>query len=561
MTGSEAHRTNWELSPEPGWLDTGGEQVFCWYHPAARRQLDMAVLLCDPLGSDRMNLHLAYRHLALALSQAGLPTLRLDYPGTCDSSGSPRDPERLSAIFASLHAGADYLKRVSGCQRLALFGARFGGTVAAEFASQREDISHLGLWGPYAKGRSFLRSEVVRERLSNSNPDNRKPTSWQPNDVEALGFLYTAQTVGDIESLSIARIEIPTSVKSMVFDWDTTERSDDVVDLLVGRGNVVTHISAIDPGAESLHHQRVPSALIGTFSSWLCDDAVYLNPPPSTDPFQRLSKEVEVQIDKENVVRERCYRFGRRDELFGVVSMPKQAPAFRKPRAIVIVNGGNNHRVGINRNHVEWARHWASRGDIVLRFDIRGLGDSPPRKPAELNKLYLKRTVDDLSEAADWTQETFSVDHLVFCGLCAGAYQALQFSRADFRVRSLILLEMLRFYPWEPLHTSRNVVVAKLTRLWTKLHPMWLLDRNRVGKWLLKLAKNDTKCLIVYREDEKMLDRFRTETSATQRASQDTQNYRLHEVGSSNHIISPLWAQEELKEVLNEHLGNLDLPP
>ena len=81
---------------EAGWLVGGGDPLFATYFPPAaggtlRRH---AVLLCEPLGPDRMNLHLFYRELALRFAAAGHAVLRFDPAGTGDSSGSPRDPRR-----------------------------------------------------------------------------------------------------------------------------------------------------------------------------------------------------------------------------------------------------------------------------------------------------------------------------------------------------------------------------------------------------------------------------------------------------------------------------------
>ena len=90
---SNAERLAWEQSGEAGWIDSAGGPLFCCFHPPRGPAQRRAVLLCETLGSERMNFHLAYRHLALRLSYAGYPTLRFDYAGTGDSSGSPRDPD------------------------------------------------------------------------------------------------------------------------------------------------------------------------------------------------------------------------------------------------------------------------------------------------------------------------------------------------------------------------------------------------------------------------------------------------------------------------------------
>ena len=541
--------------PEPGWLQTEAGAAFCWYHPPEGAARDIAVLLCDPLGSDRMNLHLAYRHLALALAMSGIATLRLDYPGTCDAEGRPGDPDRISALFTSLHAGADYLRQRSGVQRLALFGARFGGTLALAFAAQREDVSLASVWGAYAGGRQFLRVETAFERLSHANPDQRRPTAWQEGDIEAAGFRYSAQNVADLRALALGEVAHPGVDEALLIDWDAGEGSGDVADLLHEQGVAVTTLEAADSGAESLHRQRVPSALIGNLRAWLLARSEQRTTSKGSD--EPLRQEIRLPLATGGSIEERCVRFGEHEELFGILTLPADAHRSATADAIVLVNGGNNHRVGINRNHTEWARLWAGEGYAVLRMDIRGLGDSPPRRPSDLNRLYLDQTENDLIEAAEWLRTSASIDRLIFCGLCAGAYQILQFARRRQDISAVMLLELLRLYRWEPLQTPAPPLIARVRRWWARLHPMWLVDRYRLGKWLLGMCRSGTRCLVLYREDERMLGRFRAELSKDQAALAQTGNFQLSELGASNHIISPLWAQEELTGLLTDYVRKL----
>ncbi len=540
-----------------GWLPTGAGQAFCWYHPPEGRQRDLAVLLCDPLGSDRMNLHLAYRHLALALARAGIAVLRLDYPGTCDSEGTPREPERLGAIFQGLHAGADFLRQAAGVNRLGLFGARLGGTIAVILADQRDDVELVGLWGAYRSGRNYLRSETALERMSGANPSGRLPRRAREGDVEATGYLYSAGTVEDLRALTLTGLKTPYRARVMVVGWEAGEDDAGLREQLDSAGARVFAPPARDSGAASLESQRVPDDLIGRFVAWLRTHSSEATGAPSSLVPQTLAPEVRLQMGSERV-RETVVRFGHRHSLFGILSRPEEAAGGSGNRpAVVLVNGGNNHRVGINRNYVEWARSWAAKGWTVLRFDIRGLGDSPPRTPAQLNRLYLKRTASDVREACDYLEAEHACHHFVVGGLCAGAYQALHMARRDTRVRGLMLLELLRYYPWEPLRPRENTLFNRIKRRWAKVHPAWLVDRGRIGKWLLGFCRRGTHCLVVYREDEFTLQRFLAESSPYLAAMKATGNLTIRELGPSNHILSPLWVQEELEELLTDYLQTL----
>ncbi|KAB8057318.1 hydrolase 1, exosortase A system-associated, partial [Janthinobacterium violaceinigrum] len=58
--------------------------------------------------------------------------------------------------------------------------------------------------------------------------------------------------------------------------------------------------------------------------------------------------------------------------LVGILSLPA-APG---PRGVLIVTGGPQYRVGSHRQFVLLARALAAQGVPVLRFDLRGMGDS-----------------------------------------------------------------------------------------------------------------------------------------------------------------------------------------
>jgi hypothetical protein len=58
--------------------------------------------------------------------------------------------------------------------------------------------------------------------------------------------------------------------------------------------------------------------------------------------------------------------------MVGILSLPA-APG---PRGVLVVTGGPQYRVGSHRQFVLLARALAARGVPVLRFDLRGMGDS-----------------------------------------------------------------------------------------------------------------------------------------------------------------------------------------
>jgi len=113
-------------------------------------------------------------------------------------------------------------------------------------------------------------------------------------------------------------------------------------------------------------------------------------------------------------------------------------PARYQKRAVLIVVGGPQTRVGSHRQFVVLARDLAEHGVAVLRFDYRGMGDS--EGPA----LGFESVTADISTAIDqlWSQLP-GIEEVVLWGLCDAASAALMYAHRDDRVTGLILLN-----PW-----------------------------------------------------------------------------------------------------------------
>jgi len=153
------------------------------------------------------------------------------------------------------------------------------------------------------------------------------------------------------------------------------------------------------------------------------------------------------------------------DELFGILS----EPAMPCETGVVVVVGGPQYRAGSHRQFVLLARALARQGFAVLRFDVRGMGDSAGT-PRDFEAIG-----DDISAAiAALLQQVPAVRQVALWGLCDGASAALLHADAqrDARVRGLALLNPwvrsteslarvhLRHYYWQRLAQPE---------FWTKL--------------------------------------------------------------------------------------------
>lgn len=127
------------------------------------------------------------------------------------------------------------------------------------------------------------------------------------------------------------------------------------------------------------------------------------------------------------------------DQLVGIVTQPQQSTA-TSGVGIVIVVGGPQYRVGAHRQFVQLARALAAAGHAVLRFDVRGMGDSTG-EPRGFEALD-----DDIGAAVGALQrEVPSLQRLALWGLCDGASAALTYiaRRQDTRIGALCLVN-----PW-----------------------------------------------------------------------------------------------------------------
>lgn len=122
------------------------------------------------------------------------------------------------------------------------------------------------------------------------------------------------------------------------------------------------------------------------------------------------------------------------EHLIGVATLPHEAG----PRGVLVVVGGRQYRAGSHRQFTLLARALALRGIAVMRFDLRGMGDSggAPRVFDDTG-ADLRSAIDAFLRIAPMVRE------VVLWGLCDGATGSALYAERDQRVRGLVLLN-----PW-----------------------------------------------------------------------------------------------------------------
>ncbi|WP_077404146.1 hydrolase 1, exosortase A system-associated [Janthinobacterium sp. LM6] len=173
-----------------------------------------------------------------------------------------------------------------------------------------------------------------------------------------------------------------------------------------------------------------------------------------------------------HAVRELALRFrsAAEDEeaqarLAGILSLP-DAPG---PRGVLIVTGGPQYRIGSHRQFVLLARALAAQGWPVLRFDLRGMGDSEGGA-----RDYRAAGPDIAGALAQFFDAVPSLREVALWGLCDGATAAACHAPRDARVKALVLLN-----PW--VRSSAGLARATLRH--------YYLGRLLQGDFWRKLAK------------------------------------------------------------------------
>ncbi len=414
-----------------------------WFHAAAVSGLGLSVVLCRPLGYESNCAYGAYTQLAEQLAQAGFDVLRFDYPGTGDSSGDDSQPNRVQSWIDSIVCATEVLSKLSGNEQVCLFGLRLGATLAAHAARRLGGVAQIIMWAPCASGRAFARE--LRAAALNHEGGNHGKGEPGSGDVESLGFLYTAQTMADLDALPGLRVDEPSARHVLILDRDDRPNSKQLYATLQSAGVVTTY--AVAPGyAHMMSEPRetlFDAETLNSLTAWLAKDLNALNPKTI-----RLGQHGPRQQFFDGLC-ETAVSFGVAPTLFGILSEsdPAALPSPCSETAILLLSVGGNYHIGPNRIYVHIARELARVGCRALRFDLAGLGDSRSDSGFQWPHLYSKDSTLEVKSAIDFLSSQ-GCKKFYLLGICSGSFVAFQAALADPRVTGQILLNS-RLLEWQ----------------------------------------------------------------------------------------------------------------
>ncbi len=464
----------------PTYMHRGGDVIFGMFHPAVRDSATRtAVLICPPFGWDDVCSYRSRREWGKHLAADGYPTLRIDLPGSGDSSGSPRDPARLSSWTDAVSEAAEQLRSMTGCGRVAAIGIGLGGLLVCRAVSEGAPLDELVLWGVPARGRRLLRELRAFARLEDSeavvvSEDAPEPTVTPEGEIWVGGFVMTPETARDLEQLDIARVPFAGArpTRALLLGRDGIGVDERLRQRLEQVGATVT--LALGEGYGEMmarpHHARAPVTVFSEVRAWL--DEAPATPASNTDPLTipHLAGPIELTVEG-RLVRETPITVGQAfGNLMGILTEPVNGPV--ADVCAVMLNAGAIRRIGPNRMWVETARRWGALGVPTLRLDLEGIGDADgdAARFSELGELYVPALVDQVHDTLDSLQARGLGPRFVLAGLCSGAYWAFHSALTDDRVVAAYLLNPRALF-WDPSLEVAREVRSALVRLsaWRKV--------------------------------------------------------------------------------------------
>jgi exosortase A-associated hydrolase 2 len=165
-------------------LSLRGERIFTAQHlPAAPPT--RAVVMCHPLGEEKLWAHRVFVSFARDLAKAGFAVLRFDCRGEGDSDREFQDAD-LDSRIEDTHLVIDTVRQWHPTVTdISLLGLRFGAAVAAVTAARHSNVSRLALWDPVTDGATYMQS-VLRLNLMFQMAQHRKVIENREALVERL---------------------------------------------------------------------------------------------------------------------------------------------------------------------------------------------------------------------------------------------------------------------------------------------------------------------------------------------------------------------------------------
>lgn len=453
------------------WFGTDARPLAGRYHVPADGFARGAVVLCQAFGAEAAAASPAMRELAELLVGEGLVVLRFDYDGTGDSAGDDFDDARVEAWRSSIIAAVEFL-RSRGHTWIGAVGLRLGATLLAETLRGEGVTNAAVLWDPCMSGYTFLREQQLLLRVLSGEEPLDDGSRYGP------GVTYTSTTVAALSTISLKDVIGDIAEPTLLITREGHREAKVLADSAARpglRSHVVSgqmELVGVEPAAA-----RVPLATLELITEWLSEMAatdVYESQAPDT------GRAVVGRSDSGEPLTEYALSIGT-DGLFAIRT---ESLALESSMSVIFLNAGILDHVGPSRLWVELSRRWAALGFRSLRFDLSGIGESPPLEGKTERIMWSADALRQVAEVIDFVAANDATEVLLV-GLCSGAYQAMEVAIAG-QARAVFLVNpAFRADPLESIQVGESAVareVAESPAKWystlEKMRFLWPVARH-----------------------------------------------------------------------------------
>lgn len=431
---------------------TRGYLLAIYYPPAAGVQ-PLGDVIVAPAFAEEMNRCRAMVAMqARRFAEIGVGTLVLDPYGTGDSSGEFSDAS-WSQWRDDLQRGIAWLREhANGCTTV--WGIRLGAAMAAELAALDPALDKLLLWQPVTQGKLFF-TQFLRIRVAADleQPNGIKTTdelrrqSAQGQLIEISGYSVGSQLARELDEVRLPPVAQLQGKRVLWFetlasaDASVTTASTKTIETLQAAGVAVQLHSVIGPAFWQVHERMdAPELLQSTTDA----ARTWFEQRAGSDRLQKTESPTAIEAADIQPTVITC------DNEHLMAVMHRGKPGVRRG-VVGVVAGGPQYRSGAHRQFVSLARQLAGRGHPVLRFDLKGMGDSTG------NHVGFQQSEADIRAAIDQlVMLNPGLDEIVLFGECESASGILFYAYRDVRVKGIVLVN-----PWVRTEGGRAEVIIK----------------------------------------------------------------------------------------------------
>ncbi len=438
---------------EPFLLKGSKGSIACFYYPPKAGVPPKGDIVLAPAFAEEMNRCRAMVSMqARALSTYGVGTLVSDMLGTGDSAGEFSDAS-WEIWHSDLKLGIAWLREhAHGCNTI--WGIRLGAIMAAQLAAEDSLIERIMFWQPIIQGKNywtqFLRIRIAAEMEMKDgvkSTEALRKCSEQGGIVEVSGYPVGSALARRLDDLRMPEIHRLADKEVTWFemlsgpDSALPRASAKYAEEIRASGTRVELKAITGPPFWQVHERELALNLI-VATTQAIQQWTPLSPhsPKSVPDFGSLTH----TTGAEHPVVFSCGEA----ELSGVIH--HGSPSERRG-VIIVVAGGPQFRVGAHRQFVSLARRLSSQGFPVLRFDLRGMGDSSGEYSGyQQSRPDIRAAIDKFVEAES------QVNQVCLFGECESASGILFYAYQDPRVTRIALVN-----PWVRTQEGQAEVILK----------------------------------------------------------------------------------------------------